>query len=75
MKQRRFDKSILASVFMMLAMFIASCSHDSLEQSDVVTGRNETPAVISDNVQTLISDSGITRYRIESPTWLVYDYS
>lgn len=58
---------------MMLAMFIASCSHDSLEQSDVVTGRNETPAVISDNVQTLISDSGITRYRIESPTWLVYD--
>ena len=29
--------------------------------------------MVTDSVKTLISDSGITRYRIESPQWLVYD--
>ena len=28
---------------------------------------------MTDSVSTLISDSGITRYRIEAPQWLIYD--
>lgn len=29
--------------------------------------------MLTDSVSTLISDSGITRYRIEAPRWLIYD--
>ena len=32
-----------------------------------------TPTMMTRDVETLISDSGITRYRIVSPLWLVYD--
>lgn len=32
-----------------------------------------TPTMVTRDVETLISDSGITRYRIVSPIWLMYD--
>lgn len=32
-----------------------------------------TPTMMTRDVETLISDSGVTRYRIKSPLWLVYD--
>lgn len=32
-----------------------------------------TPTMVTRSVESLISDSGITRYRIVSPLWLVYD--
>ena len=35
--------------------------------------REQLPVLTTENMVTLISDSGITRYRIESPLWLVYD--
>lgn len=44
-----------------------------MEQSDEEKNRNLIPVLTTTDVNTLISDSGITRYRIESPLWLVYD--
>lgn len=73
MRQQPFDKSKIAGVLVMLAMLLASCGHGSVEQSKEPESRKESPAVITHDVTTLISDSGITRYRIEAPTWLVYD--
>ena len=35
--------------------------------------RAEAAVLITDSVVTLISDSGVTRYRIETPMWSVYD--
>lgn len=35
--------------------------------------RQFLPVLTTENANTLISDSGITRYRIEAPLWLVYD--
>ena len=35
--------------------------------------RKTLPALVTDSVSTLISDSGITRYRIEAPRWCIYD--
>ena len=35
--------------------------------------REQLPVLTTDSVTTLISDSGITRYRIEAAHWLVYD--
>lgn len=54
-------------------MFLSSCSNGSVGQSGQSEPREKTAALITDSVSTLISDSGITRYRIEAPQWLVYD--
>ena len=56
----------------MLAILFDACN-GGVGQSSEVLVREEVPAVITHDVQSLISDSGITRYRIESPLWLVYD--
>jgi LPS export ABC transporter protein LptC len=54
-------------------MFIGSCRGGSVGQSANSEPRDQAAALITDSVTTLISDSGITRYRIEAPQWLVYD--
>ena len=40
---------------------------------DIGLAREQLPILTTDTVSTLISDSGITRYRIEAAQWLVYD--
>ena len=44
-----------------------------MEQSAETHPREQVAVLITDSVSTLISDSGVTRYRIEAPQWLVYD--
>lgn len=38
-----------------------------------VTDRSTMAVIEAEDVMTTISDSGITRYRIQAPKWLVYD--
>ena len=64
---------VMASIFMVLAMFLSSCGGSSLQTSVESLPREQAAVLITDSVSTLISDSGVTRYRIESPQWLVYD--
>ena len=73
MRQRISDKYIVASAFLVLAMFFSSCGGSSLQTSVESLPREQAASLITDSVSTLISDSGITRYRIESPQWLIYD--
>lgn len=54
-------------------MFLFSCGKGSVEQSRNSQPREQAAVLITDSVSTLISDSGITRYRIEAPQWLIYD--
>ena len=54
-------------------MFFSSCGGSSLQTSGESLPREQAASLITDSVSTLISDSGITRYRIESPQWLIYD--
>ncbi len=57
-----------------LVMIICSCNkQQEVQQSVVPLARDQMPALLTDSVTTLISDSGITRYRIEAPQWCVYD--
>ena len=63
----------MASILVVLAMFLFACSGKSIGQSDETESRQQIAALLTDSVSTLISDSGITRYRIEAPQWLVYD--
>lgn len=59
----------------MLAIFLSGCASrpERVEQSDIIAAREELPVLMTDSVKTLISDSGVTRYRIETPEWLVFD--
>lgn len=54
-------------------MFFSACRHSEVLQADVSMPREQIPALVTDTISTLISDSGITRYRIEAPQWLIYD--
>ncbi len=51
----------------------AACGNKKPEVSDEIINRGEAPRLRADEITTLISDSGITRYRITAKTWLVYD--
>lgn len=63
----------IASTMMGLAMSFGACHRGVDSEDTYVAEREQMPAMTTDSVNTLISDSGITRYRIEAPEWLVYD--
>lgn len=55
------------------AVAVTACGE---EKKEVLSGQidpEKFPTMLTREVETLISDSGITRYRIVSPLWLVYD--
>ena len=57
----------------MLAMFVFGCKEKSVQQSVQSQPREQAAVLLTDSVSTLISDSGVTRYRIEAPQWLMFD--
>jgi len=55
-------------------MILSSClGKPKVGQIDIEQKREQLPVLLTDSVTMLISDSGITRYRIESPEWMVFD--
>ena len=55
-------------------LFFIACSGNKPNVTDeVVVDRTQVPRLKVDSITTLISDSGITRYRITAPKWYVYD--
>ena len=73
MNQRISDKYIVASAVSVLAILFFSCGGSSLQKSVESQPREKVAVLITDSVSCLISDSGVTRYRIEAPQWLSYD--
>lgn len=60
-------------VFLITIMAVTACQE---EKKEFLSGRIDPetfPTMMTRDVETLISDSGITRYRIISPLWLVFD--
>ena len=51
---------------------ISSCKEDS-KLDTVSVDSVLIPTMVTRDVETLISDSGVTRYRIVTPVWYVYD--
>lgn len=50
-----------------------SCSDGETDVVDGYEDISELPTLYTRDVVTLISDSGVTRYRIEAPSWYMYD--
>lgn len=62
-----------ASLVVVMLLFLLSCSQKEVEQTAAVVDRSIMPKLHATEITTVISDSGITRYRISAPQWDVYD--
>lgn len=60
-------------VVVMLLLFSTSCSKEKTEVVEVAFDPEQTYTMKATDVSTLISDSGITRYRLKAKEWLVFD--
>lgn len=64
-------KTFICSVFLIL--FVLACSNDKPDKIGAVVDRSKMPKLHATEITTVISDSGVTRYRISAPRWDVYD--
>lgn len=58
-----------------LLLVALSCNKEKPQFVSNFKDRNNVPAMYTDSVTTLISDSGIIRYRVISEVWKVFDKS
>ena len=65
--------SIIVVLTMVLSCFISCLAKKDKPRVDAVEDRGAMPVLLVDTVNTLISDSGITRYRIRTTRWEIYD--
>ena len=72
---RHIIRSITIAPTIVMLCFVYSCSTKSNDKQtvDAVTDRSAMPVIDASIVNTVISDSGITRYRIKAPRWQIYD--
>ena len=64
--------TIVLGAMVMLLLF-SSCSGKKKELGDAITERDSMAVMDNRGVTTLVSDSGVTRYRINTEEWLVFD--
>lgn len=69
---RSLSITIAYGAVVMLLLFSA-CSGRHKDMGDAITERDSLPVMDTKGVMTLISDSGVTRYRINTEEWLVFD--
>ena len=62
-----------ASLVVVMLLFLLSCSQKEVDKTAAVIDRSTMPKLHAKEITTVISDSGITRYRISAPQWDVYD--
>ena len=59
-----------------ICFFIVACSsNEKPDKIAAIVNRSALPQLHATEITTVISDSGITRYRISAPIWNVYDKS
>ncbi len=63
---------VAAAMIAVTGMVTSGCKEDNpVSTSDI--DASLAPTMLTRNVETLISDSGVTRFRIVTPIWYVYD--
>lgn len=75
-KNRLLHKSIsitVALVAIVMLLSFSSCDGKAKAIGDAITERDSLPMMQTMGVTTLISDSGVTRYRVNTEEWLVFD--
>ena len=57
----------------MLLILLSSCSGKKTPMSAAIKERDSLPLMDTRGITTLISDSGVTRYRVLTDEWLIFD--
>ena len=74
---RRLIKDIaiapVGAVVMSVLCVVSACSGQDKQFAEAITERDSLPVLETRGVSTLISDSGVVRYRITAPLWQVFD--
>lgn len=71
-KTNKYGITTTFTVVVMLLLFMASCGGDHKEVVTVAFDPETTYTMKATDVSSLISDSGVTRYRMNAKEWLVY---
>lgn len=58
-----------------LLLFLSSCKKEQTDMIPNFEDRSQVPGMHADSVTTLISDSGVIRYRVLAAVWDIYDES
>ncbi len=66
---------VIASIGVVTMLLFSACSGSKKETIAAVGDRKDIPKLDATAVTTVVSDSGVTRYRITTEKWLVYDKS
>jgi len=61
--------------FLILLIAVISCKDEVKNTVKRSTNPEKTPTVVTHDITTLISDSGVTKYRITSKVWYIYEES
>ena len=64
---------LTTALLVVVVLFEFSCSKEAPDKIDAVKDRKILPALSATKITTVISDSGITRYRIYTDKWDIYD--
>ena len=75
-KDKTYLKSLnITAAFLAAVMFVLfpACSGKNKNLAEAISENDTLPSMTSLGVTTLISDSGITRYKIVAEEWLVHD--
>ncbi|PIF01812.1 MAG: LPS export ABC transporter periplasmic protein LptC, partial [Paludibacter sp.] len=70
------NKSLFNHIILLILFstpFISSCNKSKIEKIEAVVNRDSIAGLTATKITTVISDSGITRYRIYTDLWNIFD--
>lgn len=71
---KTYTNKILTTIIVVSILFFTfACGKNKNEVISAVEDRSQMPKLHTDDITTLISDSGVTRYRISAPVWDIFD--
>ena len=73
MKSIQHIKVMAITIVVALAFVVISCNEDDNSNKPVIENRDSLPVLKSQGVSTVISDSGVVRYKLISEDWFIYD--
>lgn len=72
-KTKQYGITTIIGIVVMFLLSITSCKREEGEQVDVAFDPETTCTMLTTDVVTLVSDSGVTRYRLNAKEWLTFD--
>ncbi|MEG1573825.1 MAG: LPS export ABC transporter periplasmic protein LptC [Bacteroidales bacterium] len=70
-----FTRMPILTVLLLMLLTFVGCGKENKETIKAFKDPKEVSTIFSKNVSTLISDSGITRYRVVADEWYMYENS